>query len=381
VLVAALAAPVAAASAAVPTWTLDLRHAGSAAANVTAGGSGLRLADRHAKALASPTAIGAFLSPVHLLAEPTSRLTATVDAELPAGSSVTVSVRGQVGGGWGEWAPAGAELAAPAHIVQARVTLTAGPGGATPLVHGVTLRPGPAAAATQTRQTAGTYQVFATREGLVGGTTANGHVIVSHDHFVALPSQRGLAPRDTGSYTVQVCADTGRCEWAPVWDEGPWNVHDDYWNPAATREAWKDVAQGKPESQAAYSDGYNRGLDGFGRKVLNPAGIDLADGTFWDGLGLSDNAWVTVSYLWTAPAAVTGTIATELNVRAGPHAAAAQVGLADVAAQVPIVCQAAGDDVTGSVKKTDLWDQLAPGYFVSDAYVNTGSTKQVAPTC
>ena len=28
---------------------------------------------------------------------------------------------------------------------------------------------------------------------------------------------------------------------------------------------------------------------------LNPAGIDLADGTFWDGLKLTTNSWVTVT--------------------------------------------------------------------------------------
>ena len=31
-----------------------------------------------------------------------------------------------------------------------------------------------------------TYRVYGTREGLVGGTTANGHIIKSYDRFVAL---------------------------------------------------------------------------------------------------------------------------------------------------------------------------------------------------
>jgi hypothetical protein len=144
-----------------------------------------------------------------------------------------------------------------------------------------------------------TYRVFATREGLVGGTTANGHVIVPRDHFVALPSRRALSPRGTGTYSVKVCADNGRCETAPVWDVGPWNTRDDYWNPPAIRENWKDLPQGTPEAQAAYQNGYNGGKDQYGRRVTNPAGIDLADGTFWDGLGLTGNTWVTVTYLWT----------------------------------------------------------------------------------
>jgi len=98
---------------------------------------------------------------------------------------------------------------------------------------------------------------------------------------------------------VKVCAANGRCETAPVWDVGPWNTKDDYWNASSVRQSWKNLAQGKPEAQAAYQNGYNGGKDQFGRKVGNPAGIDLADGTFWDGLKLTDNSWVTVTYLWT----------------------------------------------------------------------------------
>jgi hypothetical protein len=88
------------------------------------------------------------------------------------------------------------------------------------------------------------FRVFATREGAVGGTTANGHVITPHDHFVALPSRRALSPKDTKTYGVKVCADNGKCETAPVWDVGPWNTTDDCWSPPAVRtcleavEAW-----------------------------------------------------------------------------------------------------------------------------------------------
>ena len=145
-----------------------------------------------------------------------------------------------------------------------------------------------------------TYRVFATREGLVGRTTANGHVITARDHFVALPSRRGALAE--GQQPIQgqgLLPGNGRCETAPVWDVGPWNTRDDYWNPSTVRQNWSDLPQGKPEAQAAYANGYNGGRDQFGRKVANPAGIDLADGTFWDGLGMTNNAWVTVTYLWT----------------------------------------------------------------------------------
>ena len=140
--------------------------------------------------------------------------------------------------------------------------------------------------------------VFATREGLVGGTTANGHVIVPHDHFVALPSRRALNANDsTSNYQVEL-AFADKTVVAPVWDIGPWNTQDDYWNPPGIREMWFDLAAGLPESQAAFQDGYNQGKDGQGRRVANPAGIDLADGTYQDDLALKDNSWIEVKFLW-----------------------------------------------------------------------------------
>jgi peptidoglycan hydrolase-like protein with peptidoglycan-binding domain len=168
-------------------------------------------------------------------------------------------------------------------------------------VWGLRLTAGPAAAAraaTVAPAAAFGARVFATREGLVGGSTANGHVIRSRDHFVALPSRRGLSANGSTQFSVRVCnPGNGRCETAPVWDVGPWNTHDDYWN--SPREQHNDLPRGKPAAQAAFQDGYNGGKDEFGRRVGNPAGIDLADGTFLDGLGMSDNGFVTVTYLWT----------------------------------------------------------------------------------
>jgi hypothetical protein len=221
------------------------------------------------------------------------------------------------------------------------------------------------------------YTVYATREGSVGGTTANGHVIVSHDHFVALPSTKVLCSNGGHEYEVKVTYN-GKSVIAPVWDVGPWNTRDNYWDISAQREMWQDLPQGKPEAQAAYQDVYNGGFDetnylvkvstssdvfsvgdrvqptvnglkvrstaggveigsvstsdkgtviGGPQKVIlnglyyrwwnitwdkgisgwsaqkryvsNPAGIDLADGTFWDDLGMTDNGWVTVEFLWT----------------------------------------------------------------------------------
>jgi hypothetical protein len=140
-----------------------------------------------------------------------------------------------------------------------------------------------------------TYRIFATREGLVGHTTANGHVIQPRDRFVALPSWRNLSPRGSHTYQVRVTYK-GRSVVLPVWDVGPWNTHDDYWSP--DRERYRDLPVGMPMAQAAYLDGYNGGLDEFGRRIMHPNGIDIADGAFWDDLGMRDNDWVEVSFLW-----------------------------------------------------------------------------------
>src|SRR5688572_23046719 len=71
-----------------------------------------------------------------------------------------------------------------------------------------------------------TYRVYATREGLVGGTTANGHVIVSRDRFCALPSGRTLNAKGAYTYAVSIRnPQNGRvASNVPQWDIGPWNI-------------------------------------------------------------------------------------------------------------------------------------------------------------
>nr|BFF17865.1 hypothetical protein GCM10025730_13860 [Promicromonospora thailandica] len=298
-------------------WSVDLATLTADDTGVRRAGDALRLAGATGAASAggggaSPSAVtasGQLVAEPVTLDSPAGAVDAVVDDTVPAGTEVLVDVRGRLPGqgpdAWTEWVPAGSALPAPSGTVQARVTLVGRQDGG-PAVRAVTLTPeAPRSRSLQDVEAAPTsgeraYRIFATREGLVGGTTANGHVITQRDHFVALPSRRGLSSAGSGSYSVRVCAEsTGRCAYEPVWDVGPWNTTDDYWNPAGTRQSWADLPQGRPEAQAAYQDGYNGGLDGFGRRVANPAGIDLADGTFWDGLGLTDNAWTTVTYLWT----------------------------------------------------------------------------------
>jgi len=327
---------------------------------------------------------GMLLTSVQPLSTFSSQIAAEIVAEQPAGSVVAVDVRGTRGdGSWTEWVTTGPQapaiLGAAVTAVQSRVMLRGGQHGASPVVRSVrlTAKSGVQLLAARPRN-APSYQVFATREGLVGATTANGHVIHERDHFVALPSRRGLAPRESGDYTVKVCAANGRCEWAPVWDVGPWNTTDDYWNPADSRQTWPDLPQGRPQAQAAYEDKYHDGQDQFGRQVHNPAGIDLADGTFWDGLGLRDNSWVTVTYLWVdggSPAIVRLPI---LPVRSGPGEKYPVVGLAAQRARLMVECAVTGQLVTGSQGSTDRWLRIGPKQFIPAAHVGLGAVPGAA---
>lgn len=289
----------------VSTWPTDL-SAPAAVDNVRWRHGALTLVDpgRHPALQPGPAGSGSALTPPHRLAHPVDRVRVRVAAVVPRGSAVAVEVRGsRPDGSWGEWAPAAAGAAADLGVVtrqvQARLTLTAGRGGVprvTAAVFRADLRPGARSAPIFANRT---WRLYATREGLVGGTTANGHVIKKHDHFVGLPSRRALAPKGTRQYVVRVCNPrNGRCETAPVWDVGPWNTTDDYWNARSRRQSWRDLHRGVPEAQAAFTRGYHHGKDQYGREVSNPAGIDLADGTFWDGLKMADNGYVDVTFRW-----------------------------------------------------------------------------------
>lgn len=354
--------------------------------NVKVEGSRIVLGD-------APAAIGsteikqrsglAELTPVRFT-DPTSAVVVGYTAGTPDSSSAEVDVRAWVNNRWSEWtaAKAGTPTALPSASDQVQVRIivsapsTAPSTGASPWVGDVTVQPTDQAAAPRMTVQAAPLKsrVFATREGLVGGTTANGHVIVSRDHFVALPSRRGLSSAGSGTYSVKVCT-ASRCAFEPVWDVGPWNTKDDYWNPSATREMWKDLPQGKPEAQAAYQNGYNGGKDQFGRTVANPAGIDLADGVFWDALKLADNSWVDVTYLWTGDGG-RGTVSISsgyLNVRNAPNSTGAVVGMAGKSAQVTVECQTTGQSVTGSQGTSSVWLRVHTGMYVAKAWVSAGS--------
>jgi hypothetical protein len=294
---------------------------------------------------------GFYVSPPIDTGDSARRLSTTLRTERPATGRVLLEVRGRTQAGqWTEWRTAtelqprtpparpgplshsGRAATAttflppkpveqvsevllpnPAQVVQVRIVLSEADGdpGDGPQISGLRLTPRPDppttpadSHATLVRKTGVrpiTSRVFATRIGEVGELTANGHTIGKRDVFVALPSRRALNPSVRGTdYLVRICYPrNGRCTVAPVWDVGPWNIRDDYWNAPGAREMWSDLPHGRPQAQAAYQNSYNGGRDDRARKVLNPAGIDLADGLFWDVLKMTGNDWVEVTYLWT----------------------------------------------------------------------------------
>lgn len=70
-----------------------------------------------------------------------------------------------------------------------------------------------------------------------------------------------------------------------------------------------------------------------------------------------------------------------LNVRSGPGTSYPIVKVLPEGTRVPIFCQSPGTSVTGPYGTSKIWDNIANGQFVSDAYVRTGSDGYVAPRC
>ena len=90
-----------------------------------------------------------------------------------------------------------------------------------------------------------------------------------------------------------------------VKEVGPWNIYDNYWNSRRAYERKKDwehlrhLPRCTPWAQAAYFRNYNHGKDQYGRRVTNPAGVDLTPRVA-RALGLKkyQNAWIYVRYPW-----------------------------------------------------------------------------------
>ncbi len=112
---------------------------------------------------------------------------------------------------------------------------------------------------------------------------------------VALPHK---SLKFKGGYTVGIRRGNHATK-ARVKEVGPWNIRDNYWQSGKKRDMWGNLKRCTPEAQAAYFDNYNRGKDQFGRKVLNPAGVDLTPRVAGRlGLKRYQNAWVYVRLPW-----------------------------------------------------------------------------------
>ena len=109
--------------------------------------------------------------------------------------------------------------------------------------------------------------VKATREGLIGGTTASGYIVDTVVSFVALPSTKAL-----GRFVRVINPRTVKATLAQVLDVGPWNEHDDAYVFGTAR----------PSAES--------GQDTRGR-TTNKAGIDLGE-RVWRDLAMSGNEGV-----------------------------------------------------------------------------------------
>lgn len=149
------------------------------------------------------------------------------------------------------------------------------------------------------------YRVIAT-----SFTDMSGEGVAVPDRYIKFSGEGGgqipdaqRAGYSVGSWTVGMQYGGQTVTGQKVVDTGPWNTDDNYWNsrfdPERPRRMFADLPQGMPESTAAFFDDYNGGNDQFGRRVLNPAGLDVLWPTARK-LGISPpfRDWVTVWFEW-----------------------------------------------------------------------------------
>lgn len=70
-----------------------------------------------------------------------------------------------------------------------------------------------------------------------------------------------------------------------------------------------------------------------------------------------------------------------VNVRIGPGTQFGVSRVLPAGTSVPINCQTPGTNVNGPYGTSNIWDNIANGEFISDAYVHTGSDGYIAVRC
>ncbi|MGW1892004.1 SH3 domain-containing protein [Streptomyces sp. NPDC002004] len=70
-----------------------------------------------------------------------------------------------------------------------------------------------------------------------------------------------------------------------------------------------------------------------------------------------------------------------VNVRSGPGTNYRLIRVLPEGSRVAIFCQRPGETISGPYGTTKIWDNIANGEYISDAFVKTGSDGYVAARC
>ncbi|MEU6302692.1 hypothetical protein [Streptomyces chartreusis] len=102
--------------------------------------------------------------------------------------------------------------------------------------------------------------------------------------------------------------------------------------------------------------------------------VDRVDRVEEDAAVTAVAATASVPYYPVAPGV-------RLNVRSGPGTTYPIVKILPEGSRVAIYCQTPGTRVTGPYGTSSIWDSIASGEYVADAYVRTGSDGYIRPRC
>lgn len=104
----------------------------------------------------------------------------------------------------------------------------------------------------------------------------------------------------------------------------------------------------------------------------------------WDRLADGDyiaDAFLTRPDVPSCTLGAAANVSTALNRRSNTSTLLAPVGLVAPHGSLTISCQLAGESIVGSSGTTDLWDRLADGSFVADAFVSWPHGRPAVPWC
>ena len=288
----------------------------------------------------------------HQFATPVNRIDAPVTGDVPPGSQVAVDVRGQdADGQWSEWLPAEpgspAVLPEPTRTVAVRLAMLAPTGSAGPVVRSLEVLADEVPTGPRTIAPRASYRVFATREGLVGGVTANGHRISAERPVRrAALAPRALAERARRLQRARLRRRPGAAPPCRCGTSGPGTPRTTTGTRRTSASSGRTCRRAARRPRPRSRTSYNGGRDGFGRQVKNPAGIDLADGTFWTASACATTRSSPSTTSGPAKSAALGRAATAgagpVVERATPDAAAPDGGVVGDGAQVEVQCQVAG---------------------------------------